>query len=231
MVYRYLGWMNWELGMLNRLAAVFSGAVLAFATAGAALAAGPMSVTTDFPAPVFVGDPFRTNLASIGVGVELASPTFVDVLAPTELTFRLLESRVTDGLEITSLTVGGSTYAINAQAFSPTGTLLGTQLFSGSFTGAVGFNDSIFGPDAPPVTWPDGFRVFIKSSDEPNLTGIGPFIGGFETLYFSVGDTALFEVTSISPIPEPSAWALMIVGFGAVGAVIRSSRRRSPAPA
>ncbi|UTP38049.1 PEPxxWA-CTERM sorting domain-containing protein [Phenylobacterium sp. LH3H17] len=30
----------------------------------------------------------------------------------------------------------------------------------------------------------------------------------------------------ISPIPEPATWAMMIIGFGAAGAMLRSNRRR-----
>lgn len=32
---------------------------------------------------------------------------------------------------------------------------------------------------------------------------------------------------SIASIPEPATWAMMIIGFGAVGSMIRASRRRS----
>ena len=201
------------------------GLAFSFALAGSAWAAGPLAVTTDFPAPLSPGDPFHDNLQSIGVGVELASPTSVNVNVPSKLVFRLLESRPTRaGLEIISLTVGGATYPIAVQNFSPTGTFLGNQTFSGSFASALGFNDNFFGPDAPPIPWPDGFRVFIRSSDEGNLSGIGPFIGNFETLYFSVGDAALFSVSSA--VPEPGAWAMMIIGFGGVGVLIRRSRAR-----
>lgn len=35
-----------------------------------------------------------------------------------------------------------------------------------------------------------------------------------------------FKVTYVSAVPEPAAWALMIVGFGAVGSLVRASRRR-----
>jgi hypothetical protein len=33
----------------------------------------------------------------------------------------------------------------------------------------------------------------------------------------------------VSPAPEPSAWAMMLAGFGALGAVIRGARRRGTA--
>ncbi len=62
----------------------------------------------------------------------------VQVLVPATLTFRLLESRPTDTTEVSALTVGGATYGISPQAFSPTGTLLGSQLFSGSFHDGIG---------------------------------------------------------------------------------------------
>lgn len=32
---------------------------------------------------------------------------------------------------------------------------------------------------------------------------------------------------TISAVPEPAAWAMMIVGFGAVGTMVRASRRRN----
>lgn len=31
----------------------------------------------------------------------------------------------------------------------------------------------------------------------------------------------------VSPVPEPSVWTMMIVGFGAVGSIVRTSRRRN----
>jgi hypothetical protein len=39
-------------------------------------------------------------------------------------------------------------------------------------------------------------------------------------------DTGLVTVP-VSPIPEPATWAMMIIGFGSAGALIRSNRRRN----
>jgi hypothetical protein len=36
--------------------------------------------------------------------------------------------------------------------------------------------------------------------------------------------------TSGGSLPEPASWGLMIIGFGGMGAVLRSRRRRLPAP-
>jgi hypothetical protein len=41
-----------------------------------------------------------------------------------------------------------------------------------------------------------------------------------DTLYFSVNNIGLFEVSSAA-VPEPATWTLLIAGFGAAGAVLR----------
>lgn len=191
---------------------------------GAALAEGPLYVTTGFSSAIAPSDPFKANLESIGVTFDLAPPMEVEVFLPTKLTFRLLESRPGRTSSVDTLHVGETAYDVAPQAFSAAGTLLGSQLFSGSFTEAVGFRLTDFEADQPPVLWPDAFRLYMRSSDADNLEGIGPFIGHFDTLYFSVNDMALFEV-SAAPAPEPSAWAMMIVGFGLAGAMVRRVRR------
>ncbi len=47
---------------------------------------------------------------------------------------------------------------------------------------------------------------------------------------FSVLQTAGFgqvlRGVALAPVPEPGTWALMLVGFGGLGAGLRSSRRR-----
>lgn len=40
------------------------------------------------------------------------------------------------------------------------------------------------------------------------------------------GYSLVFSPNLLSSVPEPSAWALMLVGFGGLGAAMRSSRRR-----
>lgn len=39
-----------------------------------------------------------------------------------------------------------------------------------------------------------------------------------------------FTVTQLTAVPEPGTWAMMIVGFGAAGVMLRSSRRRQAGP-
>ncbi len=52
--------------------------------------------------------------------------------------------------------------------------------------------------------------------------------GGFELDNITIGDPALAGrgPPAPGPVPEPASWAMMIVGFGAVGVALRGRRRR-----
>jgi len=65
----------------------------------------------------------------------------------------------------------------------------------------------------------------------------GDFVAGLNTLTVQVRNDAQnggnptglrveFGNSDVAPVPEPATWALMIIGFGGVGAMMRSSRRR-----
>jgi len=40
-----------------------------------------------------------------------------------------------------------------------------------------------------------------------------------------------YALSSSSPVPEPATWAFMIIGFGAIGAAMRSANRKAASPA
>jgi hypothetical protein len=46
-------------------------------------------------------------------------------------------------------------------------------------------------------------------------------------LTYNVAAKDAFRLPGVPGVPEPTSWALMILGFGGVGAVLRGSRRRS----
>lgn len=83
-----------------------------------------------------------------------------------------------------------------------TGTLLSTHLFNtiGTFTHV---SDFAGGQDGP-------YSVTTRYTLNAPTTG------------------SSFSTISIASVPEPGTWALMIVGFGGAGAMLRS-RRRAPA--
>ena len=208
--------------MLVRLAL---GVAFACAVATSASAAGPLQVSTQFPAPLSGVDFYKADLATIGVNSGLNSPATVIPTGPQTLEFRLLESHgERGGFEVLALNVGASTFAVPLQAFSGTGTLLGTVTTAAAFGGLIGDTDN-FGPNPAPFAF-GGYKVYLSDTDTALLTGIGPFIGDVDHLYFSIGDHALFEVIVAGGVPEPASWALMLAGFALVGATLR--RRTDP---
>nr|WP_309643010.1 PEPxxWA-CTERM sorting domain-containing protein [Phenylobacterium sp.] len=53
----------------------------------------------------------------------------------------------------------------------------------------------------------------------------GPFQGAVDNFSFTLnGQTESFNF-EVSAVPEPATWAMMIIGFGAVGTMVRSRRR------
>ena len=45
------------------------------------------------------------------------------------------------------------------------------------------------------------------------------------SVYRGVFDYTLVEDNAVAPVPEPAAWTLMLIGFGGLGAMVRSRRK------
>ena len=53
-------------------------------------------------------------------------------------------------------------------------------------------------------------------------TGVGLLIGG-------LGAQGITGITAVAAVPEPATWAMMLIGFGAVGYSMRKRQVRKPA--
>lgn len=76
------------------------------------------------------------------------------------------------------------------------------------------------GPFSMPYLWALDFRT--------GGTGVDP-----NALYFTagIGDEEHGLFAALVPVPEPPAWAMMLVGFGAMGVAIRRRADKVPARA
>lgn len=115
--------------------------------------------------------------------------------------------------------------------FDLTGLMASTAQLSGKFASdnyaSVYLNTTLLATDLQ----------FTTEANFKNLTSFsaGPvaFLSGVNELRFVVTDTgapgALLVtdlVGTAAAVPEPATWAMMIIGFGAMGSAIRSTRRR-----
>lgn len=111
----------------------------------------------------------------------------------------------------------------------------GTTLFTFSpvdVLALVGGKPAYFGnPDAP-YSGQNGAQpyVFLNFFDRTGTFdkvtfSENPTIGGYESDNHTVGFFTRESGTPVSPVPEPATWAMMILGFGAVGAMMRRRGR------
>ena len=87
------------------------------------------------------------------------------------------------------------------------------------------------------------FNAFSDTLTATNTTGTNRTTGFGNTFFFGTGPyagdyaapgilpgplptTSGAVVTAVSAIPEPAVWGLMVIGFGAVGAMVRRKGRR-----
>jgi hypothetical protein len=82
-------------------------------------------------------------------------------------------------------------------------------------------NPSVYGVEHGLIWHDDGF-TFTASGSTSTLR-LAADIPGNAGVFF--------DTVSVTGVPEPMTWALMIVGFGGVGAVLRSRRRAALATA
>jgi hypothetical protein len=69
----------------------------------------------------------------------------------------------------------------------------------------------------------------VEAPDTVDVFAIGGgcALGSGTTFCSDARLTLTYDYTPSSAVPEPATWAFMIVGFGAVGAAMRSARRKT----
>ena len=133
----------------------------------------------------------------------------------------------TDGAPVTAFVLSHGIYGIHFSITLADGLKFdsGGGNFAGNFGIITGPGPHPFEPPGADLSPTAAFSNFYGGSPYSGIVGeSGVFTGEAFLLRASITPSG----ASSAPVPEPATWALMILGLGAAGAMIR---RRGPSPA
>lgn len=191
----------------------------AIAFVGAASAQAAFVVTVGSPVAVIPGsNDYSAQLAALGLTQYTASGASIALQGTTTVRFAALASE--SGF-VDTFTAGSASYT-----FSGAGNL-------DAFAAPIGFGGDTFGPgfaatytadNASALTAPvgsAGFGIFLPTGLKAGDTYIATTLYfGYDNQTFNDDDNHDDLIVSAS-VPEPATWAMMIGGFGLVGAGMR----------
>jgi hypothetical protein len=102
--------------------------------------------------------------------------------------------------------------------------VLGTDTFAaGSLTGLLSFSSNL---GIPATIGQMGFGIFLPDSIGPGGTyNTNVFYIGYNDDGDGIDDNHDDYIVRVTAVPEPGTWAMMLLGFGAMGVAVRRSRK------
>jgi hypothetical protein len=116
----------------------------------------------------------------------------------------------------------GASYTLDFQFALQQGSDLSSAFHVSASTG-----DGVDSPDAVFGSWSSGSLTFLGTGSDVTLTFLditAPNSGGVSNLALDnvrLNHTGPVIVDPVGGVPEPAAWAMMLMGFGGIGALIR----------
>jgi hypothetical protein len=163
------------------------------------------------------------------LGVDVGRDTAADIFAPGTYHYSFtVDPSAVSHVSVGLLDFGFYDFSIDGMAqFGPGGT--------GDGIGQIQ-------PLSPPTATPTGFEgdfVIPENFDVTTVVtenGVDPVVRrgaifgyGFEIQGWTLGPQGTAYDLTISQVPEPATWAMMLLGFLGVGAAVRRRRRSCPA--
>lgn len=207
-------------------ARIFRTSVCAFALVAAGYSVGAQAAINAAYSMDSVGSLNDSRPFTLGFDFSLSSSKTLNALGYTTVGFsanQMVGLWDSGGTLLVSTTVTPGDLQQGFFRWSNVSPLLlgpGTYTIGGTYNGgpfASSANNVVF---TPGYTWLTDRQEFGVGLNRPTLSTGGNYgTQGIPQVNLSFGDGAV--------VPEPSAWALLILGFGAVGATMRRSRTQS----
>jgi len=182
----------------------------------------------DEPTAVPGNNDFATELANMGLYTYVTAGASITLDAAATITFYFLGSE--SGFDDTFLvpSAGISYQELGDQNHFLAPILLGAGAFDAGVLTGLSFISN--GPGANASIGDDGFGIFLpRGADSP----FGPtdwFVLGYDDHINNQDDNhddLMILAVIGAPVPEPGTWAMLLVGFGALGAAMRRKTSRA----
>ncbi|MES2754802.1 MAG: PEPxxWA-CTERM sorting domain-containing protein [Pseudomonadota bacterium] len=105
------------------------------------------------------------------------------------------------------------------------------SLYQNAFNPANALSNVLVSNDDNPTIGLSGFTRNLTNGTQYFLVSTGYSNTDFGTFNGVVTGPAALNFAGVAAVPEPAAWALLILGFGAIGSTLRRNRRARPTPA
>ena len=223
---------------MKKLLAVLAGvSAVAMATPASASAVITTGVITAIPS----NNDFQAELNGLGLFNYTDVGAMVALTAPAVLSFDFLGSE--SGFSDTFTAVGSTmTGSFGGTGFTCSGaSCTENSGFEDHFAAPVAMGSGVYGAGPlagllnftssgglPATIGGDGFAIFLPAGVSGVLAPTDVFYIGYDD--FGAGpddnhDDFIVRVTLSPAVPEPATWGMMLLGFGAMGMVIRRSRK------
>ena len=223
--------------LLNRLKAVCAASSLALALAvspGAANAATELVVNGGFTGSVKVGSTAVSAVSATQIAGWTVLTNYVDWFNGAwqssdgdGYSLDLMGGYGLGAIGQTIATEAGRTYNLTFDiSGNPDAQRAAGRFITVSAGGAaVGATQYVMGPTntRANMLWSSRSMSFVATGALTQIV----FTGTSDTPANCCWGAALDNVSVMAAVPEPATWAMMIIGFGAVGSMVRSSRRRN----
>lgn len=186
-------------------------------------------ITFDGKTPIHQSNDFRSQLSNLGLTKYDTTGASIFLTENSVITFHLLGSE--SGFNDSFFTISapnlmkGESSPFQNNFGSPI--LIGSANFSaGSLAGLLNFS-SVGGKAA--TVGQNGFAIFLGNKQKTGAD-LSTFYFGYDDQVTQADndyDDMIIRATVTSAVPEPATWAMLLLGFGAIGGVMRVNRRKT----